>query len=66
MAGLIHFTVDGIAPADLTTKLAEVGIMIRHTPYPEANRVATGFYNTEAEVDRLVRAIQQVRATASA
>ncbi len=66
MGGLVHFKVEGVAPADLTTKLAEIGVMIRHTPYPEANRVATGFYNTEAEVDRLVEAIQQVRTTPSA
>jgi L-cysteine/cystine lyase len=61
MAGLIHFKAEGIAPADLTAKLSEMDIMIRHTPYPEANRVATGFYNTEAEVDRLVEAIQRIR-----
>ncbi|HEV8190883.1 MAG TPA: aminotransferase class V-fold PLP-dependent enzyme [Ktedonobacterales bacterium] len=66
MAGLVHFKVEGIAPADLTTKLGEVGVMIRHTPYPEANRVATGFYNTEAEVDRLVEAIQQIQLAPSA
>lgn len=66
MAGLVHFTVDGIAPADLTAKLSEVGILIRHTPYPTANRVATGFYNTEEELDRLVDAIRQIRATGSA
>jgi L-cysteine/cystine lyase len=66
MAGLVHFKIEGLAPADLTTKLGEDGIMIRHTPYPEANRVATGFYNTEAEVDRLVEAIRQIRATPDA
>jgi L-cysteine/cystine lyase len=62
MAGLIHFTVAGIAPADLTTRLhEEAGIHIRDTHYPEANRVSLGFYNTEDEVDRLVEAIRMMR-----
>lgn len=62
-AGLTHFALAGIAPADLTAKLAEQGIMIRHTPYPVANRVATGFYNTEEEIDRLATAITVIAAT---
>ncbi len=61
IAGLIHFTVDGIAPADLTSKLAEQGINIRHTPEPELNRVATGFYNSEDDIHRLVEAIRAVQ-----
>ncbi len=63
MAGLVHFRVEGMAPADLTTRLQAEGILIRHTPLPEANRVATGFYNTEAEIDQLVQAIERLRAS---
>lgn len=62
MAGLVHFTLDDVAPADLTARLSERGILIRYVGYPLANRVATGFYNTEEEIDRLVAAIREVRA----
>ncbi len=61
MAGLVSFTVDGIEPPNLTSLLAERGTLIRHTPYPAANRVATGFYNTEAEIARLVGEIAAIR-----
>ncbi|HEX5691689.1 MAG TPA: aminotransferase class V-fold PLP-dependent enzyme, partial [Roseiflexaceae bacterium] len=61
-AGLIHFTVDGIAPPDLTAKLAAEQILIRHTPEPQLNRVATGFYNNEADIDKLAASIARIRA----
>ncbi len=57
IAGLLHFTVDGIAPADLTAKLYEQNIMIRHVPEPAMNRVATGFFNNEEDVQQLVQGI---------
>lgn len=62
MAGLVHFRVDGIAPADVTAKLSAADILIRDTHDPDANRVSTGFYNTEEEIDRLRRAIEQMLA----
>jgi selenocysteine lyase/cysteine desulfurase len=34
--------------------------MIRHTPHPNANRVSTGFYNTEDEIDQLAEAIATI------
>ena len=61
VSGLIHFTLDGIAPADLTARLAEEGILIRHTPEPQLNRVATGFYNNEEDIDRLAQGIREIR-----
>jgi L-cysteine/cystine lyase len=60
-AGLVHFTVAGVEPADLTARLGEQGIIIRHTPEPQLNRVATGFYNTEEDIDRLTQAIVAIR-----
>jgi L-cysteine/cystine lyase len=63
MAGLVHFRVEGIAPPELTEKLGAVGILIRDTHNPDANRVSTGFYNTESEIDRLRDAIEQIQAT---
>lgn len=65
IVGLIHFTVAGVAPADLTARLSEQGILIRHTPEPQLNRVATGFYNTEAEIDRLAECIAAIRDSAA-
>src|SRR5215469_2430271 len=66
MAGLVHFRVEGIAPAELTKQLGEAGILIRDVHYPEANRVSTGFYNTDDEIDRLVEAIQEIQRTGNA
>ena len=63
MAGLVHFAVEGIAPADLTTRLAERAIVIRHTPHPSANRVSTGFYSSEDDIDRLASAIGELSAS---
>jgi L-cysteine/cystine lyase len=62
MAGLVHFTLEGVAPADLTSKLREQGILIRETPSPAANRVSLGFYNTQEEIDHLIEAVAGLRA----
>jgi L-cysteine/cystine lyase len=61
MAGLTHFALAGITPAELSAKLTEQNILIRYTPNPSANRVATGFYNTEEEIDRLAEAVDTIR-----
>lgn len=63
LAGLIHFTLEGQAPAEVTSKLGERGIIIRDTPQPAVNRVSLGFYNTEEEVDRLAGALAELRAS---
>ncbi len=65
MAGLIHFTVAGIAPAALCQRMASQGILARHTPDPLAVRVATGFYNTQDDIARLIAAIREAQANAS-
>lgn len=57
IAGLVHFAMDDIEPADLTARLYEKNILIRHVPEPVLNRVATGFFNTEEDIDRLCEAI---------
>lgn len=53
-SGLFHFVHAQIPPAQLTEKLAEKKIWIRHTPFPEANRVSTGFYNSKQDIDRFL------------
>ena len=42
-------------------RLAEAGIIIRDIPEPPLNRVSTGFYNSEEEIDRLARATSALR-----
>jgi len=66
MAGLLSFTVAGIDPEDLTNRLhTEHNITLRFVAQyinnPRAARIAVGFYNTEAEIDRLCEAIQVIQ-----
>ncbi len=61
MAGLVHFLLEGVPPADVTKKLSERNIIIRDTPEPAANRVSLGFYNTEEEIVRLAEALTELR-----
>ncbi len=63
MAGLLHFSLEGMAPADVTNTLREQGIIIRDTPHPAANRLSLGFYNTEEEIDQLAKALAGLRAS---
>jgi selenocysteine lyase/cysteine desulfurase len=61
MAGLLHFSLEGVAAADVTTRLRERGMIIRDTPQPAFNRVSLGFYNTEEEIDQLAEAVAALR-----
>ncbi|HEY7124037.1 MAG TPA: aminotransferase class V-fold PLP-dependent enzyme [Ktedonobacterales bacterium] len=61
LAGLVHFTVDGMAPPDVSTKLREKNIIIRELMSPAVNRVSLGFYNTVEEIDQLAEAIAALR-----
>jgi L-cysteine/cystine lyase len=58
--GLVHFTVRDIPPADVTAKLYEKNILIRHVPEPALNRSATGFFNTEEDIAQLVEGIRSL------
>jgi len=60
MAGLVHFTLGDLPPADVTAWLGERGILIRHVPRPAVNRVSTGFYNTEEEIAQLASALTEL------
>lgn len=66
MAGLIAFTVDGISTVDLKNRLlAEHGVTIRdvnkYINNPNAMRLATGFYNTEEDLDRMAAGITAIQ-----
>ena len=60
MAGLVHFSVEGIPAEDVSAKLGDAGFRVRHTPHPPAVRVSTGFYNTEEEIEGLVAAVRNL------
>jgi len=63
MAGLVCFAVEGMPPQDLAAKLYERGMTIRYValaPGPTVARVATGWWNTEEEVDALVAAVGDI------
>jgi len=60
-SGLLSFTLEGRDDAALVKELAEkYTITIRNIPSTHALRVSTGFYNTEEEIDTLVRALSEV------
>ena len=64
IAGLVSFTVAGMEPEQVTVALEDKGFFIRHVEFPEANRISTGFYNTEDEIDAVAQAIGELaRAT---
>lgn len=61
-AGLVTFNLDGYDPARVTAKVAEEDIILRFIPEPYyALRISTGFYNTEAEIDRLVECLKVIQ-----
>ncbi|MEO7002083.1 MAG: aminotransferase class V-fold PLP-dependent enzyme [Ktedonobacterales bacterium] len=66
MAGLLSFTVEGIDPEDLATRLRDdhnitIRFVAQYINNPRAARIAVGFYNTEAEIDHLCAAIQTIQ-----
>lgn len=68
MAGLVAFAVEGIDPVELMNRVREdhnitIRYVVKYINNPKANRISTGFYNTEEELDRLGAAIRQVQAS---
>lgn len=63
MAGLVNVATPLMTPQVLVAKLYERGMTIRYVdskPCPVTARVATGWWNTEAEVDALVAAVAEI------
>jgi cysteine desulfurase/selenocysteine lyase len=71
-AGVISFILEGVHPHDIGTILDREGIAIRAGHHcaqpvmerfgvPATARASMAFYNTRAEIDALVRGIEQVR-----
>jgi cysteine desulfurase/selenocysteine lyase len=70
--GIYTFTVDGVHPHDIAAILDEDGVDVRaghHCAQPlmkfmhtlSTTRASVGFYNTEEEIDRLVKSLSTVR-----
>ena len=70
--GIITFTVDGVHPHDISEILASDGVALRaghhcaqplhaYMKRPFTARASLAFYNTEADVDRLVSSISTLR-----
>ena len=70
--GILAFTVDGIHPHDISEILASDGVAIRaghhcaqpllaHLGHPSTARASLAFYNTEAEIDRLLNSLSTLR-----
>jgi len=60
-SGLVAFKLDGKDDAEVVTSLREKhNIFIRNLPETHALRVSTGFYNTEEEIDTLVRVLYEL------
>jgi L-cysteine/cystine lyase len=63
MAGLVNVATPQMRPQELTAKLFEQGMTIRYVdtrPCPATARVATGWWNTEEEIDHLVAAVGEI------
>ncbi|RJO73448.1 aminotransferase class V-fold PLP-dependent enzyme [Nocardia panacis] len=68
--GIVSFTVEGIAAADLGFVLGEFGFLVRagaqclphraDEPGPDAIRVSTHIYNTAEEIDRFVACVATI------
>lgn len=56
-AGLVSFQVTGADANRVAQGLTDQGIIIRTVPHPRSLRMATGFYNTVEELERLASAL---------
>ncbi len=70
--GILSFTVEGVHPHDVSEILASDGVAIRaghhcaqpllaYLKHPSTARASFAFYNTEAEVDRLLDSLSTLR-----
>ena len=71
-ASILSFTLEGVHPHDIGTILDSRGVAVRtghhctqpvmaHFGIPATTRASLAFYNTTAEIDQLVSALQDVR-----
>ncbi|MHB1006719.1 MAG: aminotransferase class V-fold PLP-dependent enzyme [Chloroflexota bacterium] len=56
-AGLLSFTVEGVAPAAVVEHLAAQGVIVRSIRGPQCVRASIAFFNTVGDVERLAAAV---------
>ena len=57
--GLVSFTIEGMDPVDAVARMwSEHRIVARPVSYPQCVRVSLHFFNTEEEVDQIVKAVR--------
>jgi L-cysteine/cystine lyase len=61
-AGLVHVRMPGVDLEASVARLAEAGLTVRSVPDTRSLRISCGFFNTRAEIDRLVDALSRARA----
>jgi L-cysteine/cystine lyase len=60
-SGLVSFALEGRDDKEIVTNLRErYNMFIRNIPSTKSLRISTGFYNTEAEIDKLVSALKEI------
>ena len=59
-AGLVHFRHQEISAPELTRSLLQKNIYIRDIPVNHFNRAATGFYNFDDDIEKLVTGIEEL------
>jgi len=62
-AGLLHFNLpEGTDVEQMNDELVQRDIRIRTIPHMNCLRISTGFWNTEAEIDKLANALEAILA----
>lgn len=60
-AGLISFSVDGVNPKEVVLDLAKQDIIIRKITENNSVRASIGFFNSEDDIEKLVRAVSNLK-----
>ena len=64
-AGLVHVRLPGVDLEATVASLAAHGVTVRSVPDTSSLRISCGFFNTEAEIDRLAELLQHLPAGAA-
>jgi selenocysteine lyase/cysteine desulfurase len=60
-AGLVTFSLEGVEPEKAVDwLLRERKILVRSLPYPRALRASLHFFNTEEEIEAVLRALREL------
>ncbi len=64
-AGLVTFTMPDLAPVSVVALLARQGIVVRPIAELDSVRASLGFFNTEEEVGRFIKAVAEAKSLAA-